>query len=202
MRHNGVPQLTAYQYREAFGPEVIPIPLGSLREVDSNDIPAVTDTPKSDDPSGFAGLLGKDTTPILEFTSGDSDSSIRLNYASSDSDPVAFQVPLANIDPEEDIEIYFRAGVHGNTDTPKVSADIFFNEGDTKVEADSGEISGDVDADGLSAMAEYSITVAASDIPDGAETLTAELTLGSHTTDAVFISALWVEYWREINYRV
>jgi len=194
--------MDAKYIREALGPEVVPVPLGSLREVDANDVPQVSDNPSGDDPSGFGGLLCKGTTPILEFISGDSDSAMRLNYASGDQDPVVFDVPLPNVEPEEAVEIYFRAGVHGSQDNPTLDAEVFFDEGGSKVTASSGSIQGDIDGNGQGDMAEYSITIADTDVPDGASSMSVELTLGSHGTDMVAISALWVEYWRKINYRV
>lgn len=48
----------------------IDVPLASLRETSSNDIINT---------AGDAGVLSKNTTPILEFVNGDTDSAIRAN---------------------------------------------------------------------------------------------------------------------------
>lgn len=77
--------------------QFIPIPLTSWREVSSNDIPAISDTPLTDDPAGMGGLLAKNTTPNLEFTNGDTDSALRLEWAASNSDPIATQIPLSSL---------------------------------------------------------------------------------------------------------
>jgi len=52
------------------------------------------------------------------------------------------------------------------------------------------DVSGAVGA----AYAELTITIAAADVPAGAQTLTVELTPGAHTTDTVVLSSIWVEH--------
>lgn len=159
----------------------IPLPLVNWREVASNDIQAL---------AAHGGILAKDSTPILEFTNGDTDSAIRLRWAASDSNAIAIQVPLPpDLDTASDVELHLRAAMAGATDTPVISNDAFFNEGDTKVEDDSAAITG-------TTPAEYTITIAAADVPSGAQTLSLELTPGAHTTDALYVYAAWLEYTR------
>lgn len=159
----------------------VPVPLTSLREVVSNNITNA---------AGNGGLLASDTTPIFEFTNGDTDSALRLRWAASNSDPIVFQVPLPpDLDEAAVVEVHLRAAMGGATDTPVISADSYFNEGDTKVEDDSAAISG-------TTVAEYTISIAAADVPAGAQTFTCELTPGAHTTDTLLIYAVWVEYTR------
>lgn len=158
----------------------IPVPLTTVREVVSNNITNA---------AGNGGLLASDTTPIFEFTNGDTDSALRLRWAASNSDAIVFQVPLPpDLDDAANVEVHFRAAMAGATDTPVVSADSYFNEGDTKVEDDSTALSNSV--------AEKTITIDAADVPSGAQTLTVELTPGAHTTDAMHLYAIWVEYTR------
>lgn len=159
----------------------VPVPLTSLREVVSNNITNA---------AGNGGLLASDTTPIFEFTNGDTDSALRLRWAASNSDPIVFQVPLPpDLDEAAVVEVHLRAAMGGATDTPVISADSYFNEGDTKVEDDSAAITG-------TTAAEYTISIAAADVPAGAQTFTCELTPGAHTTDTLLIYAVWVEYTR------
>lgn len=159
----------------------VPVPLTSLREVVSNNITNA---------AGNGGLMANDTTPIFEFTNGDTDSALRLRWAASNSDPIVFQVPLPpDLDEAAVVEVHLRAAMGGATDTPVISADSYFNEGDTKVEDDSAAITG-------TTVAEYTISIAAADVPAGAQTFTCELTPGAHTTDTLLIYAVWVEYTR------
>lgn len=158
----------------------VPVPLTSVREVVSNNITNA---------AGNGGLLASDTTPIFEFTSGDTDSALRLNWAASNGDPIVFQVPLPpDLDEAAAVEVHLRAAMAGATDTPAIDADSYFNEGDTKVEDASAALS--------ATIAEKTITIAAADVPAGAQTLTVELTPGAHTTDALHLYAIWVEYTR------
>lgn len=159
----------------------IPLPLANWREVSANDIQNL---------ASVGGLLASDSTPILEYTDGDTDSALRLRWAAGDANPIVAQVPLPpDLDPDEDVELHLRAAMGGATDTPVISADSYFNEGDTKVEDDSAAVDG-------TTVAEYTITIAAADVPGGAQTLTVELTPGAHATDALHVYAIWLEYAR------
>lgn len=158
----------------------LPIPLASVRAVASNDIPALAGTPAS-------GILAKDSSPQIEFTNGDTDSAIRIESAANTAIPFTFQTALPPyMDTEQPLYLKMWAAMGGATNTPVISADTFFNVGDTKVEDDSAAITG-------TTVAQYTITIAAADIPNDAYTVSVELTPGSHANDALFIYALWFE---------
>jgi hypothetical protein len=161
----------------------IPVPLATVRELATGTHPNA---------AGNGGLLASDTTPILSAVNGDTDGAWRLAWAASNSDSIGFQVPLpADLNDAASVVIHFRAAMAGTTDTPVISADSYFNEGDTKVEDDSDAVTG-------ATYAEYTITIAHGDVPAGAQTLSVELTPGAHTTDALYLTALWVTYTRKI----
>lgn len=173
--------VTAAKLSSTLATGFIPVSLTTVREVVTNAIPNA---------SSNGGLLASDTTPILNLTNGDTDSALRLSWAASNSDAITFQVPLPpDLDTNSNVEVHVRAAMEGATDTPVISADSFFNEGDTKVEDDSAAVTG-------TSYAEYTITIAAADVPAGAQTLSCELTPGAHTTDALYVTAIWVEYAR------
>ena len=46
--------------------------------------------------------------------------------------------------------------------------------------------------------AEKIATIAAADVPSGAQTLTVGLTPAAHTTDIMYLSAVWIEYKKKI----
>ena len=159
----------------------IPVPLADLREAASNNLLNA---------AGNGGILATDTTPIFEYTSGDTDSALRLRWAASNSDPLAFQVPLPpDLDEASVVEVHLLAAMGGATDIPVVDIDSFFMAGDTKVEDASAAITG-------TTVAEYVITIAAADVPAGAQTLSVELTPAAHTTDTLLLYAVWIEYTR------
>ena len=156
----------------------IPIPLASLREATSNDIPAIATV--------VGGILTKDSTPNLEFTNGDTDSAIRLDWASSNSDAVPFQTALpGDIDTGQPLYVDFYADSAGATDTPVLSLDTFFNVGDTKVEDDTGAVG--------ATPAVVTATIAAADIPHAPFlTMSVEVTPGAHTTDALYVYGIQI----------
>ena len=163
------------------------IPLESLREVNSNDIPAISDTPLSSDPAGFGGLLATNTTPALEYVNGDTDSELRVLWASSNNDPVVFQLGLpSDLDASMDMTLSLR-GVAGHaSDTDGFSLDTYFDTGDTKVSDDTTGFS--------TSEGTLTATIAAADIPSGARTMTVELTPDAHTNGTIAI------YWIELLY--
>ena len=143
------------------------------------------------DGTNIVARLGVGTTPVLDMAGGDADSGLLVTWVASNNDAVLFQVPLPpDLDVAKDLVIHLRAKSGGATDTPTIASDAFFNEGDTKVEDASSALG--------AAFAENTITIAAGDIPAGAQTLSVELTPGAHTTDTVVLSALWIEYSKSI----
>jgi hypothetical protein len=158
----------------------IPVPLANVRELSTGSFINA---------AGNGGLLASDTTPILNTINGDTDGAWRLAWAASNNDLVGFQVPLPpDLDEAAAVEIHLRAYMAGATDTPVISADSYFDEGDTKVEDDSPALD--------ATPTERVITIAAGDVPAGAQTLSVELTPGAHTTDILYVTAIWVEYTR------
>lgn len=158
----------------------IPVSLSSVRELSTGAFINA---------AGNGGVLASDTTPILTTINGDTDGAWRLAWAASNNDAIGFQVPLPpDLDDASDVTIHIRAYMAGATDTPVISADSYFNEGDTKVEDDCSALS--------ATPTEKIITIDAGDVPSGAQTLSVELTPGAHTTDILYATAIWVEYQR------
>lgn len=156
------------------------IPLFGWREATTFDVGAI---------AANGGILASDTTPILEAINAGSDGCQRIHWASSNSDQIIAQVTLpAEFDAAQDLKIMVRAAMSGGTDMPNLTVESFFNEADTKV---SDSLSASISGTG---WAEYICTIDADDIPDGARTLTIGITPGSHTTDALYVSATWIEY--------
>jgi len=130
-----------------------------------------------------------EASPKLQYANGDTDSGMLVTWVASDQTPVAFQIPLPpDLDEAGAVEIHVRAKSGGATDTPVIDIDSYFNEGDTKVEDATAALS--------AAFAEKTATIAAADVPSGAQVLTVELTPGAHTTDTVVVSGVWLEYTR------
>ena len=160
----------------------IAIPLGSLRELSSNATMNI---------AANGGLLASDTTPILEAVNGATDSALRVNWAASNSDLLTFQTTLPpDLDPSNPIVIKFLAAMAGATNTPTISGDYFFNVGGTKRTVATGAITG-------TTVAEYTASIVAASIPTLPLTLSAQLTLGAHTTDAAYLYGVYITYTRK-----
>lgn len=159
----------------------IPISLMLLRETSNLDVGNL---------AAHGGILASDSTPILEAINAATDGCQRVHWAASDNDQVTFQTALPpDLDVSADVVLHARAAMAGTTDTPTVALASYFNEADTAVADATAAITG-------TAFAEYTATVAATDVPTGAQTLTVGLTPGAHTTDALYLTALWIEYTR------
>jgi hypothetical protein len=157
----------------------IPIPLTSLRELTTNALPAS---------NTGDGLLTSDSTPALNTINGDTDGALRLSWVATNVDQVVFQVPLPpNLNDAADLVLHGRFSCPG-TNTINVHMSSWFNEGDTKV--------ADAIATAVTAATytEGTITIAHADIPAGAQTLTAKIYPGTHGDDALYCTALWLEY--------
>lgn len=155
----------------------IPIPLMTLMESDATNV---------------VDYLGKATTPILDMKNGDTDSVMTVTWADADQDAIIMQAILPpDFTPGSDLVLHVRAAMQDTNDTPVLDIDTYFNEGDTKVSDAVAAITG-------TAYAEYIATIAAADIPAGAQTVTIELTPAAHANDEIYVTALWLEYTRTI----
>jgi hypothetical protein len=158
---------------------IIPIPLTSLRELTTNAIPASNTA---------QGILTADSTPALNTINGDTDGALRLSWVATNVDQVVFQVPLPpNLNTGANLVLHGRFSCPG-TNTINVHMSSWFNEGDTKV-ADTIAT-----AVTVATYTEGTITIAHADIPSGAQTLTAKIYPGTHAEDALYCTALWLEY--------
>ncbi len=162
----------------------IPIPLNTLREATNFNV---------GNAAANGGILASDTTPVLSAINGATDGCQQLAWAASNSDQVVFQVPLPpDLNEAADLVLHMRIKSSGTTDAVGFTVDSFFNEGDSKV-SDTSE------TNQTATWAEKIATIAASDVPAGAQTLTVGLTPAAHTTDIMYLSALWLEYKRTIR---
>lgn len=139
------------------------------------------------DATNTVSFGGPATDPILDYTNGDTDSALRWTWAAASVEEVIYQTPLPpNLDVASDIVIHMICGKDADANTVTIASDSYFNVGDTKVE--------DVTATIAQATGETTITIAAADIPAGAQTLSVELTPSAHAGDALYLYAIWIEY--------
>jgi hypothetical protein len=156
----------------------IDVPLASLRELASNDIVNV---------AGDAGVLAVNSTPILQKVNGATDGAMRLAWAASNNDLVSFQFSVPpDLDDTADVSVKVRAASAGTTDTPTIGVDSWWGFGDTKIADATAAVTG-------TTIATYTATIAAADV-DAANTCTINFTPAAHTTDILYVYAIWLEY--------
>ncbi len=130
---------------------------------------------------------GPATDPILDMTNADTDSALRFTWAATSVVPIIAQVPLPpNLNVAADLVLHLWTAKDADANTVTLASDAYFNVGDTKVEDVTGTIA--------AAAGETTITIAAADVPAGAQTLTIELTPSAHAGDALYLYATWLEY--------
>lgn len=130
---------------------------------------------------------GPATDPILDMANGDTDSALRWAWVATSVVAIIVQVPLPpDIDVTKDLVLHLLTKKDADANTVTLASDVYFMDGDTKVE--------DVTATIAQAFGETIITIAASDIPAGAQTITIELTPSAHAGDALYVQGSWLEY--------
>lgn len=176
---NGV---TAAKLTATLATGYLPLPLPSWREIGSNDIINT---------AGDAGVLSKNTTPILERVNGATDKALRLAWAASNSDEITLGVVSPpDLDDTAAVEVHILAAMAGATDTPVVAVGFFEGIGDTNAGGNTAAITG-------TGLAEYSVSIAHGDIAASPKPWAISLTPGAHTTDALYIYGAWIEYTRK-----
>jgi len=135
------------------------------------------------------GLIGSDTTPKLAPINAAVNACQILQWTAGNSDLVWTQLALPpDLSTSDDLEIHARVAATSATDVPSFTISQWYNEGDTKVDDTLAASAA------TSTYGEVTATVAAADVPSGAQTLTIGITPGTHASNAFNLSALWIEY--------
>jgi hypothetical protein len=152
-------------------------------------------------PVSLGSLVGEDGTALAQFSDGDSATPgwaqlsnkelvLRWNNHATPS-AVSFSVAMpSDLDAGEDVEIHWLAAMSGANDTPEITTEAYFNDGDTDCAGTDDEI------DGGATLTEYVNVIDAADVPAAPAALTVNFKpkAGELGTDDCFIHAVWVEY--------
>lgn len=152
-------------------------------------------------PLPLGSLLLEDGTALTKFSAGESavpgfaqfaNKELALEWNDYDtSDKVAVSVPIPpDLDGASDLVVHFLAAMSGATDTPTLETEAYFGAGDTDCAGADPEI------DGGATLGEYTMTIAAADVPDAPSALTVIFgpAAGELTADDLKIHAVWLEY--------
>lgn len=140
------------------------------------------------------GTADGNTGPSLERINGATDKAPRLVLAANTTDEFQFPpIPLPpDLDDAADMVVHALIGKGSNTDAAAViDIQAFFGQGDT-------ECGGNTAALAATAVADYTVTLAAADVPAYPNVLTLSFVPGAHANDAIHIYAVWVEYTRKL----
>lgn len=169
----------------------VTLDLTTPRIISSNAIQATTE----------GGVPDVDTEPRLERVNGATDKALRLVWSASNNTEIQPFFPYPrDIDTGSSMTIYIDAQMSGSTDTPSIAVGFFGGIGDTNAGGNTN--AGGVSSDGLvkSTRAFVSRTIAAIDLAAPPSPAVITLTPGAHTTDALRVYNVWVEYERDVTW--
>lgn len=169
------------------GKGFINLDLFSVREITTNEIP--------NQATLAGGVLGADTVPILERINSATDKGARITWAiSAANDEIQF-APVAmpmDLDETADVTIHIVAEMGGATDTSNTfDVQVFDGVGDTEMGGETASIT--------DALLELTVTIANANITGGPLGFfnISIIPTGTHTADAIYIYAAWIEYIRK-----
>ena len=150
-------------------------------------------------------FTGEDGTALTSFTAGAtpgwqqlSNKEIVLTW-DGNATPGALGVKFSLVDPAidatADIVVHFLAKMAGTTDTPVMKFEAYINAGDTDCAGTDPEITGGT------TLTEYTMTIAAADVPSAPASLTLILTptAGQMDTDELHLYDIWLEVTRKLR---
>jgi len=179
----GANKVTAGMLGANLGKGHIPLDIGSLRIIAGDVIGNTTE----------GMLLDGNTAPSFQRVNSATDKALRVIWASSSSVECQFP-PIGlpgDLDDAAAVTVHLMLGKDTNTDTAvTIDVQAFQAVGDT-------EMGGATAALASATLAEYSVSLSAGDIAAHPSFLNISLIPGTHTTDAIWLYAAWVEYTRK-----
>jgi hypothetical protein len=160
----------------------IPLDITTARLLSTN---AIANTVEGYVPDG-------NTAPLLERVNGATDKALRLKWAASASDEIAFApfVYPPDLDDAAAVEVHILAASGGATNSPVVAVGFFEGVGDTNAGGNTAAVTG-------TSVAEYSVSIAHGDVGAAPKAASVTLTPAAHTTDALYLYGAWIEYTRK-----
>lgn len=178
----GTAAVTAAKLTATMQTGYIPLDITTARIIGSNAIGNTTE----------GGVPDGNTDPILARVNGATDKALRLTWAASSAIEIQF-APIAkpaDMDDTAAASVHFMFAKDTNTDTGVVMAvSIWDGVGDSNAGGNTAALA-------AATLAEKSVTFAAGDLAAAPGFFNVGLTPGTHTTDAIYCYAAWIEYQR------
>jgi hypothetical protein len=137
-------------------------------------------------------LLDGNTAPSLQRVNSATDKALRVIWAASSSVETQFAevAKPPDLNGAAVLEVHLMIGKDTNTDsTVTMAVGIFDGVGDTNAGGNTSAIS-------TATLTEYTVIMTAADLAESPGFLNITLTPGTHTTDAIWLYAAWIEYSR------
>ena len=132
------------------------------------------------------------TAPSLQRVNADTDKALRVIWAGGSSAEIQF-APVAlppDLDSDAPVEVHLICAKDANANAnADIDVQVFAGIGDTEMGGTTGALA--------QAKKEYSVTLAAADIPAVPDFLNISLIPGAHAGDAIYLYAAWLEYTRK-----
>jgi hypothetical protein len=175
--------VTAAKLTATLATGFIPLDIASLRIIASDVIGNTSE----------GMLLDGNTAPSLQRVNSATDKALRVIWAASSSVECQFPpVPKpADLDGAVQLEVHLMVGKDTNTDnTVTIDVQMFDGVGDTEAGAATAALA-------TATLTEYSAAIAAGDLAEAPGFLNISLIPGTHTADAIWLYAAWIEYTRK-----
>ncbi len=176
-------QVTAGKLTDTMAVGVIQLDITQLRIIAGNVIGNTSE----------GMLLDGNTAPSLQRVNSATDKALRVIWAASSSVECQFP-PIAkppDLDGTADLTVRLFIGKDTNTDnTVTIDVQMFDGVGDTEAGSATAAI-------GTATLTEYAGTILAADLGEHPGFLNISLVPGTHTTDALWLYAAWIEYSRK-----
>lgn len=167
----------------------VPLDIGTIREIVSNEIASMTDT---EDTTTYTsgGMLAADTSPAINRVNAGTDKALRIEWAAGDTTELQFSpfIKPADLDSGTDLTIHLMLAKNTNTDTTAtVDVQVFDGVGDT-------EMGGATAALATADLTEYSVTIANANVAAAPGFINVGLVPSAHAADEIYCYGAWVEY--------
>jgi hypothetical protein len=174
--------LTTGQPLGNFAVGFIPLDLGSLREIATNEI---------GNTAADAGVLSSDSTPALIRVNLATDKAARVLWVATNVDEVTFPpIPKPpDMDTSQPFTIHLMAYMESTNDTPTIDVQVFDGVGDTEMGGPTAALD--------DSLAELTVTVVAANVAAPPGFINISLVPGAHGTDDLYLNAAWIEYVRK-----
>jgi hypothetical protein len=182
----------------------IQIPLGSAIEVESNDVPAMSDT-EATAGENAGGTLARDSDPIYQRVNGATDKQLRIEWAAADVQEVCFPGIVMPPDIAANSAIAVKALLEssGTTDAGKtIDCQAVYNPFKGGAYAADTEMGGNLVIPDDTNVNEVSLSLAEADLGGAGVTphpgvLNLSLVPAAHANDAIHLYGLSLEYTRD-----